>query len=86
MRIAVQGLAYIPEEQTELRDMLCRWTPAFSKTLMCHLRNENEPAKELQVAWLPPLLQVPSCSQQGVEHDRFLNGFRGRLHSAGAQA
>ncbi|GAB4817593.1 hypothetical protein N2152v2_004639 [Parachlorella kessleri] len=47
------GLTYMPAEQAELRVMLCRWVPAFSKTLMCHLRNEHEPAKELQGILLP---------------------------------
>ena len=47
--VCVQGLTYMPAEQAELRVMLCRWVPAFSKALMCHLRNEHEPAKELQV-------------------------------------
>ena len=29
-----QGLAWIPAERAGLRDMLCRWVPAFSKALV----------------------------------------------------
>jgi hypothetical protein len=29
--------------------MLCRWVPAFSKALMCHLRRDKSLRQELQV-------------------------------------
>lgn len=44
-----QGLTYFPDDKMELKDMLCRWTPAFSKTLMCHLRKDNDLGEELRV-------------------------------------
>jgi hypothetical protein len=33
--------------------MLCRWVPAFSKTLMCHLRTDRDLRKELDVSSPP---------------------------------
>ena len=49
-----QGLAYISPEQAPLRAMLCRWVPAFSKALMCHLRKGQDLRREVQVRkrWL----------------------------------
>jgi hypothetical protein len=46
---ALQGLAWIPNDRPEMKDMLCRWVPAFSKSLMCHLRKGEDIAKELAV-------------------------------------
>ncbi|GAB4823046.1 hypothetical protein N2152v2_010092 [Parachlorella kessleri] len=48
-----QGLAWIPAERAGLRDMLCRWVPAFSKALMCHLRKGEDLSKELEGILLP---------------------------------
>ena len=44
-----QGLAWIGDDKRELRSMLCRWAPAFSKTLMCHLRKGEDLREELEV-------------------------------------
>ena len=44
-----QGLTHISQERAELRTMLCRWVPAFAKTLMCHLRRDRDLYQELQV-------------------------------------
>ena len=47
-----QGLAWIPEDRPakeQLRGMLCRWVPAFSRALMCHLRRDADLERELQV-------------------------------------
>lgn len=46
---SAQALAWFPEEEWELKAMACRWVPAFSKTLMCHLRKGEVLEKELQV-------------------------------------
>ena len=45
-----QGLSYFPDDRPDLRDMLCRWTPAFSKSLMCHLRKDSDLEQELQAS------------------------------------
>ncbi|KAI8476730.1 MAG: Bestrophin, RFP-TM, chloride channel-domain-containing protein [Monoraphidium minutum] len=47
------GLSYIPEERQDLRDMLVRWTPAFSRSLMCHLRKGEDLREELANILLP---------------------------------
>ncbi|KIY98116.1 hypothetical protein MNEG_9845 [Monoraphidium neglectum] len=51
--IVRQGLSYISPDCWQLRDMLCRWTPAFSRALMCHLRKGNDLRQELQDILLP---------------------------------
>lgn len=43
-----QGLAWIPSSQSALRSALCRWVPAFSKALLCHLRKGEDLRKELE--------------------------------------
>lgn len=45
----VQGLTWFPAGRPDLRDMLCRWVPAFSRALMCHVRKGSNVEKELQV-------------------------------------
>ncbi|PSC75582.1 UPF0187 chloroplastic [Micractinium conductrix] len=47
------GLAWIGDDKRELRSMLCRWAPAFSKTLMCHLRKGEDLREELEGILLP---------------------------------
>ncbi|KIY92105.1 hypothetical protein MNEG_15858 [Monoraphidium neglectum] len=47
--IVRQGLSYIPEDKPELREMMVRWTPAFSKSLMCHLRKGEDLRDEVKV-------------------------------------
>ncbi|KAI8466344.1 MAG: Bestrophin, RFP-TM, chloride channel-domain-containing protein [Monoraphidium minutum] len=48
-----QGLSYIPEDKPELREMLVRWTPAFSRALMCHLRKGEDLRDEVKDILLP---------------------------------
>ena len=38
----MQALTFVPAEETELVEMYKRWTIAYSKTLMCHLRENAE--------------------------------------------
>ena len=45
-----QGLGYIPDSQPELQNMLCRWTVAYSRSLMCHLRPGENLEEELKVS------------------------------------
>lgn len=49
-----QGLAWIPEDKPEMKEMLCRWVCAFSKCLMCHLRKGDDLVKELENVGLKP--------------------------------
>ncbi|GAB4818998.1 hypothetical protein N2152v2_006044 [Parachlorella kessleri] len=58
--ITRQGLAWIPNDRPEMKDMLCRWVPAFSKALMCHLRPGEDAAKELAGVGLLPH-EVEAC-------------------------
>jgi hypothetical protein len=44
-----QGLSYFPADRPELKEMLVRWTPAFSKSLMCHLRKDDDYTDVLKV-------------------------------------
>jgi hypothetical protein len=53
----MQGLAFIPEGLLQHREMLCRWVPAFSRTLMCHVRKDGDVARELQSVLLPHELE-----------------------------
>lgn len=46
--IVRQGLTWIPEEEAELRAMLCRWAPAFLKAVMVHLRKDGDLRAELE--------------------------------------
>lgn len=40
---------FVPEEKSELVDSFQRWSMAYSKVLMCHLREDGDVEKELQV-------------------------------------
>lgn len=44
----LQGLVFFQEEDVVLKQLLCRWTVAFSRTLMCHLRENGDVQKQLQ--------------------------------------
>ena len=48
-----QGLTYIPPEREDLRAMLVRWTPAFARALLCHLRKDGDFRAELSKTLLP---------------------------------
>ncbi|GAB4816315.1 hypothetical protein N2152v2_003361 [Parachlorella kessleri] len=58
-----QSLAWIPEDRAQHRDMLCRWVPAFSRVLMCHVRRHGDPERELQGMLLPHELQEVLLAQ-----------------------
>ncbi len=45
-----QALTFVPGNETELVDMFKRWSIAYSKTLMCHLREEGDVKAELEVS------------------------------------
>ena len=48
----LQALTFVPGNETELVDMFKRWSIAYSKTLMCHLREEGDVKAELEVSHL----------------------------------
>ncbi|KAL3146980.1 hypothetical protein ABBQ38_014948 [Trebouxia sp. C0009 RCD-2024] len=48
-----QALTFVPEDKPELVDMFMRWSMAYSKVLMCHLREDGDVEKELKEI-LPP--------------------------------
>ena len=52
-----QGLTYFPEDRPELKEMVTRWTPAFSKSLMCHLRKDDDFTEVLKDILLPHELE-----------------------------
>ncbi|PRW33726.1 UPF0187 chloroplastic [Chlorella sorokiniana] len=53
-----QGLGYIPPEQEELQKMLVRWTVAYSRSLMCHLRPGEDLRVELKDTLKPEELEA----------------------------
>lgn len=46
--LARQALTYLPAQEGPLLDVICRWTIAFSRSLMCHLRCDVDPEAELR--------------------------------------
>lgn len=51
--IVRQSLTFVPGDEPELAAMFRRWAAAYSKSLMCHLRDDHDPAFELKDT-LPP--------------------------------
>lgn len=45
----LQALTFVPDDKPELVDMFMRWSMAYSKVLMCHLREDGDVEKELKV-------------------------------------
>lgn len=45
----LQSLTWVPDDKGYLRDVFCRWVPAYSKALLCHLRYGADISKELEV-------------------------------------
>lgn len=45
----MQALTWVPDEQIEVRQALCRWVAAFPRVLKCHLRVGCNPLGELAV-------------------------------------
>ncbi|PSC74369.1 UPF0187 chloroplastic [Micractinium conductrix] len=43
-----QGITHIPHSERALIDLLCRWTAAFSRSLMAHLRADVDAEAELR--------------------------------------
>ncbi|KAI7843435.1 hypothetical protein COHA_002913 [Chlorella ohadii] len=53
-----QALGYIPDSQPDLQDMLCRWVVAYSRSLMCHLRSDEDLYRELSTKLKPQELEA----------------------------
>ena len=45
-----QAITFVPPEAPQLVDMYKRWSMAFPKTLMCHLRENEDLKAELKVS------------------------------------
>ena len=45
-----QALTFVPEGNKELTDMFARWSIAYSKVLMCHLREDGDVQKTMEVS------------------------------------
>ncbi|KAI7839791.1 hypothetical protein COHA_006590 [Chlorella ohadii] len=56
--IARQALAYIPAAQAHLQDVICRWTIAYTRALMCHLRQGEDLEAELAGTLTPAELSA----------------------------
>lgn len=52
LAIGLQALTFVPEGNQELVDMFARWSIAYSKVLACHLREEGDVQKTLEVSSL----------------------------------
>ena len=46
----MQALTFVPEGNKELVDMFARWSIAYSKVLMCHLREDGDVHKTMEVS------------------------------------
>ena len=46
----MQALTFVPEGNKELTDMFARWSIAYSKVLMCHLREDGDVQKTMEVS------------------------------------
>ena len=55
----LQALTFVPDGNQELLDMFERWSIAYSKVLTCHLREDGDVQKALEVSSLN-LLSQPS--------------------------
>lgn len=47
---ALQALTFVPEGNQEMVDMFARWSIAYSKVLMCHLREDGDVQKTMEVS------------------------------------
>lgn len=47
--VCLQAITFVPAEEEELVDMYKRWAIAYSRTLMCHLRETEDLAEVLKV-------------------------------------
>ena len=56
----VQALTFVPEGNQDLVDMFARWSIAYSKVLMCHLREDGDVQKTMEVSSLE--LDLLCCS------------------------
>ena len=57
----MQGLTWFRPEEAELLELLRRWTVAYSRSAMCHLREDGDLRKELEVRLAP-------CWYQSGDH------------------
>ena len=55
IHVCMQALTFVPPEEVELVDMYKRWAIAYSRTLMCHLRETEDLESVLQVRFTIPL-------------------------------
>ena len=46
---ALQALTFVPEGNKDMVDMFARWSIAYSKVLMCHLREDGDVQKTMEV-------------------------------------
>lgn len=46
----LQSLVFFQEGDGRLQELLARWTMAFPRVLMCHLREDMDVAKEVAVS------------------------------------
>ncbi|DBA73418.1 hypothetical protein WJX77_011203 [Trebouxia sp. C0004] len=58
-----QALTFVPGNESELVDMFKRWSIAYSKTLMCHLREEGDVEAELEAVLQPEELALLLASK-----------------------
>ena len=59
----LQALTFVPGNEPEVVDMFKRWSIAYSKTLMCHLREEGDVKAELEASLYDvPHLLVALCT------------------------
>ena len=51
----MQGLVFFRAEDVALKELLAKWSMAFSKVLMCHLREDGNVEAEMQVRATQPV-------------------------------
>lgn len=56
--IVQQALTFVPGNEPELVEMFKRWSIAYSKALMCHLRDDHDVKDELQGVLQPHELDI----------------------------
>ena len=57
-----QSLVFFCEEDVHLRELLARWTMAFPRVLMCHLRENMDTQKEVAVSRQSGKLRRPGAA------------------------
>ena len=63
IHVCTQAITFVPAEENELVEMYKRWAIAYSQTLMCHLREDENLAEVLKVRCAAPFAGVqPICA------------------------